>query len=73
MVYNREEAAKWAEASKTNSPGLCQAWTRSMFGAPAVGDVASARAQYASFDQVGFLVNSNGGILEQSVHWIRFR
>ncbi len=39
MVYNREEAAKRAEASKTNSPGMCQAWTRTMFGAPAVGDV----------------------------------
>lgn len=39
MVYNREEAARRAEASKTNTPGMCQQWTRTMFGAPSVGDV----------------------------------
>ena len=39
MVYNREEAARRAEASKTNTPGTCQAWTRTQFGAPSVGDV----------------------------------
>lgn len=38
MVYNREEAAKRAEASKTNVPGTCQLWTRTMFGAPSAGD-----------------------------------
>lgn len=39
MVYNREEAAKRAEASTTNTPSYCQLWTRTMFGAPSVGDV----------------------------------
>lgn len=38
MVYNREEAAKNAEASRTNQPGMCQAWTRTQYGAPSVGD-----------------------------------
>lgn len=39
MVYNREEAAKRAEASRTNVRGMCQQWTRDIFGAPSVGDV----------------------------------
>lgn len=38
-TYNREQAAKRAEANTTNLPGLCQKWTRQLFGAPAVGDV----------------------------------
>lgn len=38
MVYNREEAAKRAEASDTNTPGYCQLWTRTMFGAGSAGD-----------------------------------
>lgn len=38
MVYNREEAAKRAEASTTNTYGLCQLWTRTQYGAPSVGD-----------------------------------
>lgn len=38
VVYNREEAAKRAEASTTNEPGTCQLWTRTIFGAPSVGD-----------------------------------
>jgi hypothetical protein len=38
MVYNREQAAQRAEASKTNTPDACQAWTRSMLGAPSAGD-----------------------------------
>lgn len=39
MVYSREEAAKRAEASRTNVPGMCQGWTRGIFGAPSAGDV----------------------------------
>lgn len=38
MVRNREEAALAAEASKTNTPGTCQLWTRTMFDAPSAGD-----------------------------------
>lgn len=38
MVYNREQAARRAEASKTNTPGMCQAWTRGIFGAGSAGD-----------------------------------
>jgi len=37
-MYNREQAAQRAEASHTNSPGTCQLWTRTMFGAPSAGD-----------------------------------
>lgn len=39
MVFNREEAARRAEASKTNIPYYCQAWTTEMFGGTPVGDV----------------------------------
>lgn len=39
MVYNREQAAKRAEASTSSTKGMCQLWTRTMFGAPSVGDV----------------------------------
>jgi GH25 family lysozyme M1 (1,4-beta-N-acetylmuramidase) len=38
MVATREEAARIAEASKTNEPGACQKWTRTLFGAPSAGD-----------------------------------
>lgn len=38
MVFNREEAAKRAEAARTNDVGMCQLWTRTMFGAPSAGD-----------------------------------
>lgn len=38
MVFNREEAALRAEQSKTNEPGTCQRWTRTIFGAPSAGD-----------------------------------
>lgn len=37
--YNREQAARRAEANNTNLPHLCQKWTREQFAAPAVGDV----------------------------------
>lgn len=36
--YNRAQAALRAERNTTNLPGLCQKWTRQLFGAPAVGD-----------------------------------
>ena len=39
MVYTREEAARRAEASKTSKVGMCQKWTRDIFGAPSAGDV----------------------------------
>ena len=38
MVYNREEAARRAEAARTNTPGTCQMWTRGIFGAHSAGD-----------------------------------
>lgn len=38
MVYDRETAARRAEASTTNIPDGCQLWTREIFGAPSVGD-----------------------------------
>lgn len=38
MVHNREQAARLAEASKTNKPGTCQLWTRDRFDAPSAGD-----------------------------------
>jgi hypothetical protein len=38
MVYNREQAAKRAEASKSFSTGMCQLWTRTMYDAPSAGD-----------------------------------
>jgi hypothetical protein len=37
--YNREQAARRAELNTHNQPGLCQLWTRNIFGAPAVGDI----------------------------------
>lgn len=37
-MRNREEAAKAAEAWKTNVPGTCQFVTRTWFDAPSVGD-----------------------------------
>lgn len=40
MVFSREEAAKRADASmSTSKAGICQLWTRTMFGAPSAGDV----------------------------------
>lgn len=38
MIRNREQAARAAEAAKTNVPGTCQLWTRNMFNAPSAGD-----------------------------------
>lgn len=38
MVRNREEAAQAAEATKTNTPGMCQAVTRGYYLAPSAGD-----------------------------------
>lgn len=37
-MFDREQAAQRAEASSTNEPEHCQEWTRTMFGAPSVGD-----------------------------------
>lgn len=38
-TYGRATAARRAEENHTNLKGLCQKWTRQIFGAPAVGDV----------------------------------
>jgi len=38
MVYNREEAARRAEATHTNRVNRCQEVTRGYFGAPSAGD-----------------------------------
>lgn len=38
-LLNREQAVQRALASKTCVPGKCQAWTRQLYNAPAVGDV----------------------------------
>ncbi len=40
MVYNRSEVVERALAANggANTPGMCQAWTRSIIGAHAVGD-----------------------------------
>lgn len=38
MVATRSQAIKNAEAARTNVPGTCQLWTRTIFGAPSVGD-----------------------------------
>lgn len=38
MVRNREEAAKAAEADKTNDPGMCQQQTRLWLLGPSAGD-----------------------------------
>jgi hypothetical protein len=38
MVNTREQAARNAEAARTNVPGTCQLWTRTQFGAPSAGD-----------------------------------
>lgn len=37
-LFNRDEAADRALASKTNVPDGCYAWTRTQFGSPAIGD-----------------------------------
>lgn len=39
VIANREQAARRAEASTKASVGMCQAWTRGIYGAPSVGDV----------------------------------
>lgn len=41
MINSRSKAIKLANESKTNVVGMCQAWTRSMYNAPSVGDVDS--------------------------------
>lgn len=38
MVYNRDQAVERAKAAETNSPGTCQLWTRTIFGADSAGD-----------------------------------
>lgn len=38
MVRTREEAAKRAEASRTNEYGMCQQWARELYGADSAGD-----------------------------------
>ncbi len=38
-IRNREEAARAAEATQTNAPGMCQQVVRGWFNAPSVGDV----------------------------------
>lgn len=38
MIFDREEAARRAEAATTNTPGTCQLWTRTIFGADSAGD-----------------------------------
>lgn len=37
-MNTREQAALNAEASTFNTPGTCQLWTRTQFGAPSAGD-----------------------------------
>lgn len=37
-MYNREEAAQRAEKATTFGAGMCQLWTREIFGAPSAGD-----------------------------------
>lgn len=37
-MYNREQVAQRAEASKTNTPGYCQMWSRTVAGGVSVGD-----------------------------------
>lgn len=39
MVASRSEAARNAEAARSNIPGTCQLWTRIQYGAPSAGDV----------------------------------
>lgn len=36
--FNRRQVAQRARASRTNVPGMCQAWTREKAGAPSAGD-----------------------------------
>lgn len=38
MIYDREEAADRAELATENVPGMCQQWTRNIYGAPSAGD-----------------------------------
>lgn len=38
MVYTREQAVQRASREQSNTPDTCQLWTRTMFGAPSVGD-----------------------------------
>lgn len=38
MVYNREQAARRAEVTTTNVPGMCQQVTRGYYDAPSAGD-----------------------------------
>lgn len=39
MTYTRSEVVNRALAARTNVPGTCYLWTRTMAGSPAVGDV----------------------------------
>lgn len=39
VIATRDQAARRAEASSRNEPGMCQAWTRGIYGAPSVGDI----------------------------------
>lgn len=38
MVFNRAQAVARAKAEKTNEPGTCQLWTRTIFGVQSAGD-----------------------------------
>lgn len=38
MVFDTDQIVKRAKASKTNIPGACQLWTRTIIGVPSVGD-----------------------------------
>lgn len=39
VIANREQAARRAEQSTRATVGMCQAWTRGIYGAPSAGDV----------------------------------
>lgn len=39
VILNNEQAARRAEQSTSNKPGMCQQWTRDLYNAPSVGDV----------------------------------
>jgi len=39
MAYTRSEVVSRALAARTNVPGTCYMWTRTMAGSPSVGDV----------------------------------
>ena len=73
MINNREEAARRAEASTTNVPGACQAWTREKFNAPSAvvtapnGDIfvadghgGNTNARIVKFEKTGKFIKTWG-------------